>query len=153
MHKHKSFKQILGTGSAGLAHLRRQVTNQHQIDNLVRRHLPPELSQHCTGLLINGKSELVFILDNANWATHFRFMAGDMLNSLRKDPALAKITKIRCRVDKSYEEVPAVPARAKSRPAMNSNNADMINAVANDFANDDPLAQALKRLAKNTVKK
>ncbi len=152
MHKHKSFKQILGKSNSALTQLRQQVTLYRQTDERIRRYLPQELREHCLGIHINDKQELVFILDNANWATHFRFMAGDLLNSLRKDPTLAGLTKIHCRVDKMKASMSKSKPPKKSQPSISQTNAHILEETANALGQDDTLGKALQRLASHVKK-
>ena len=112
-----------------------------QLQALLAR-LQPELSQHCQ--VANFRDgELVLTVSSAAWAMRVRFLAPELLKSLKKN--LPGLTKIQTQISMSLTEKKAEAYWPKL--ALSENTREMLAGLANSIS-DDKLKKNLLSLAK-----
>ena len=104
--------------------------------------LQPELSQHCQ--VANFKDgELILAVSSAAWAMRVRFLAPELLKSLKKN--LPGLTKIQTQITMPLTEKKAEPYWPKL--ALSDNTREMLAGLA-DTISDEKLKKNLLQLAK-----
>jgi len=76
-----------------------------QLNRLFKSLLEPTLAQHCN-LAKLEKDQLTVIVDNAAWATKFRFSIPDILKNLRIQPEFKMVKTIRFMVAAAESKPP-----------------------------------------------
>lgn len=112
---------------------------------ILREALPTALRSHVSGCALHDRQLVVFV-DQAEWATHLRFLENEILTAVSRYPEFG-ISGVRCRiqpVDKPDDTPSATHAiSGKSRKLLQQ---------AADNLQDDELADALRRLANSPDK-
>lgn len=93
----KSFEQLL-TSSEQLQQIIKKSELLQQLDHKVKNLITDQtLRTHCQVANLRD-GVLVIATDNANWATRLRYLTGNLLAELRKQPEFAGIASIKCYV-------------------------------------------------------
>lgn len=130
--------RVLGTDS-DLAFLTAKVTEHRELLNRIRGRLPQEMAHHCLGAAATPGSLLLWA-DSSVWASRLRFTAPGLLQNL------PGIERLRVRVLLPPRSVGPQPKRSRPR-RLSEESAILIEQLA-DSLQDEPLGEALRRLAR-----
>ena len=107
---------------------------------ILRDALPVALRSHVTGCALHDRQLVVFV-DQAEWATHLRFLEGEILSAVNRYPEFG-ISGVKCRIHQVDEPSGSHPASH----AISGESRKLLQQTA-DNLQDDELADALRRLA------
>lgn len=136
-----SFRSIQSLPNQFLVLYWRQIEQQKQCLQMVRRALPPSLAQHALHCVIDG-GKLILYTDSAAWASQLRFHKTAILASLsaRSGPPVGAL-QIRILTERAgLSETNELKANIPS-----AENIEMIRQQS-DYFPDNELKQALQRL-------
>jgi len=123
-----------------------------RLTNILRKLLESSLAEHCYVGNIE-QDTLVILADTAARASKLRFHTTQLLEALpATDTAFSGIKFIKVKVLNQHSELSAPQSEAQTGPKMNEENADYIRTLA-DSVDDEPLHNALLRLARNARRK
>ena len=142
----KALGDILSDQGSTLANLMKRANQALNVEQFVLQHLDADARAHCQ-LVTVRRHTLVLQTETAAWATRIRFQQAEVVKQLKQTPAFSEITRIEVKI-RPQAKRQKEPQRAKP---LSSDSAHFLTETADSFG-DDPLAEALKRLAKHTSK-
>lgn len=119
----------------------------------VQQQLPPELREV---VVIGGHSGdgLTLVVPSPAWAARLRYRTPQLLQALRRIPALQGLQEITVRVARQLQstvpEKPQANGQASRRPALSPTTRAVLAATAEDLP-DGPVREALRRLSRSAV--
>ena len=135
---------ILSQPSAKLRQLIAKAEALIEIEQELKNHLDPGLTQHCH--VANLRHDcLIIAVDNAMWATRLRFIIPTLLQQLKKQSPLKKLNAI------DYFILPNDEIRmepTKHVTSLSKESAKLIDEIAKTISHDK-LRGVLERLAEN----
>ena len=84
--------------SVSLQHLvakAQQITHANEVLHIL---LPSELAAHCHVMNFTTDHSLIIEVGNAAWATRIRYLAPELIQTLRQNPTFSQLTEIKCKV-------------------------------------------------------
>jgi len=139
---------ILQRSSRHLSNVLKTVSELHQLDGIVQKHLSGELSHHYrTANYRHG--ELVLTTDSNAWATRMRYIAPGLIKSLQKESIFQGVKSISCLVDATpiFDSHPTQKQMTKKPNELTNQTKSLLQQVANHVQSID-LKRALLRLAR-----
>ncbi|MFQ5469788.1 MAG: DUF721 domain-containing protein [Gammaproteobacteria bacterium] len=143
MRTSKSVKGILSTSE----HLSKLIQFANQLEKLTRitrSCLPTPVNNHVNVANLKDNT-LIIHTDSATWATQLRFHLPDLLRQLRIDHNLKSICSIRTKVVPNQI---VTKTKAEHQPLTSPSSSALLQNFA-DSIDDQPLKEAIHRLAKN----
>lgn len=140
----KSIGKVLSESSPGLAQLLERAAALQQLSEKLQRFLPKALREHVTIANVRGDTVIV-VADSPAWLTKLRYQAPVILDYLKQEPSLHRISKLHFKV------LPAVEfntSKPKSRPVLSQHASHGLKQAADGF-NDPQLRIAISNIAKN----
>ncbi|MDH5216640.1 MAG: DUF721 domain-containing protein [Gammaproteobacteria bacterium] len=140
----KTVTDILGQGDNDLSRLMRRAKALNNLNETIRRMLPPNLIDHCSVANIRNK-QLIILAESATWATLLRYEQGNILAQLHENPKYNVIESIKVKIA-PVEQAPDVFYRRAQAPSSHSRQA-MLSLAEN--IEDEDLRASIARLAKS----
>lgn len=113
------------------------------LNEKIAKLLDPNLAPYCQVANMSG-NKLVLLVANGSVATQIRFNTRDLLMQLKKDPDLARIQEIQCKVRPQFSTKPSSPW--EKMPPLTAKTAELVDGIA-DAVKDSALRDILKKIA------
>jgi len=151
MKSSRSLDKLFEEAHDDLAILVTRTRQLRRWTGLFRSQIDAELAPHCYLSSIDEAILTVYV-DSAAWATRLRFQVPQLIPQLRTiNPIFSKLEKILVKVLPPSYSATGKPSR-QTGPTMSSENANGINSLSESI-DDQPLQQALQRLARHAADK
>lgn len=140
----KNIGAILDSDSNIMREIHKKVHQHKALERLLAAYIDPSLLAHGT-LTSYENGQLVIRVDNAAWATVWRYTTPTLLEELKKEPAFKELTDIQAKVA-APTAAPAVVPLPVARP-LSAETAALLLDTAETIRNP-ALQAALRKCAK-----
>lgn len=138
-----------------IAQLYNKLNQLEQLNKIITNFLPPMLAKNCRASNLRD-GILILTTTGPVWNHQINFLKIDLLNKLRSNPEWAGLASISIKTEYLSECLTNTEHKAPKKLqnfTISKENIEIINNLANNEISHQPLASALKQLAKKSIQK
>jgi hypothetical protein len=124
-----------------------KLKKMEQLHTVVNKYLDKSMQDYCkVTSFVSGK--LTIVAANSSIASQLHFQSAELLQKLKREPALGSVQTIHCKVQPQNKRLHRAQSHSKHIKPLSAKTAKMISDIA-DGIDDVRLREAMKKLAKN----